>query len=376
MDTATQQYSPGLEGIIGGLSKISRVDPDIQSLMYRGYDVRELIERADFEQTAYLLIHGELPTASHAAFLEQLHRQATLPAEIVNTLSSLPKDTNPMDALRTGVSMLAHFEPLLNKSDHDSNIEKAIRLTAKIPTLITTAYRLQQGLDPIPPNTGLGHAANFLYMLTGTVPDEYTAKVFDTSFILYAEHGFNASTFAARVTCSTLSDIHSAITAAIGTLKGSLHGGANEEAMKMLLEIGELDQVEPWMMKALAEKRKIMGFGHRVYKNGDTRAPILKAMGESLAHKMGITKWHEMADKVEALMMREKNIHTNVDFPTAYIYYMMDLPIELYTPLFAASRITGWSAHVIEQLDNNRLYRPKSLYEGPKPRSVEPLTSR
>jgi len=229
---------------------------------------------------------------------------------------------------------------------------------------------------PIAPRADLSYAQNFMYMLTGDVPDDYTAKIFDTSMIVYAEHGFNASTFAGRVTCSTLADLHSGVTAAIATLKGPLHGGANEEAMQMLMEIGSEDNVEPWTLDALATKKKIMGFGHRVYKRGDTRAPILKAMALELSQRVGEMKWYNMADTMEAVMLREKNIHPNVDFPTAFIYYLIGLPIPLYTPLFAASRVAGWSAHIIEQLDNNRLIRPKSLYEGPKPRPFVPMNAR
>jgi citrate synthase len=281
-----------------------------------------------------------------------------------------------MDVLRSCVSLLAHFDPQAQDLSHEANVEKAIRLTAKMPTIITAAYRIFNGQEPIQPSPELGHAANFFYMLKGEKPSELVGRILDATFILYAEHGFNASTFCARVTSSTLSDMHSAITAAIGTLKGSLHGGANEEAMKMLQEIGTVENAEPWIMDALARKHKIMGFGHRVYKKGDTRAPLLKQMGEELSRELNDTKWHQMASKVEEVMLREKNIFPNVDFPTSYIYYLMGLPIPLYTPMFAASRIAGWAAHVIEQLDNNRLIRPKSIYEGPKHREFIALDQR
>jgi citrate synthase len=374
---ATQNYSPGLEGVVAGVSKISRVDPDIDSLMYRGYDVRDLAPGAIYEEVAYLLLHDDLPTkAQFAEFNNKITSQRELPAPVMDMLRSLPKDTTPMDVLRTGVSMLAHFDPLAESITHEDNLEKAIRLIAKIPTIICASYRFSQGLEPIAPQADLTHSQNFMYMLTGEKADDYTIRVFDTTMILYAEHGFNASTFSARVTASTLSDMHSAITSAIGTLKGPLHGGANEEAMKMLLEVGSLENVAPWMADAFAHKKKIMGFGHRVYKKGDTRAPLLKKMGEELSHKQGNMKWHEMADKFEEIMLAEKGIYPNVDFPASYVYYMLNLPIPLYTPLFAASRIAGWAAHVIEQLDNNRLMRPKSLYEGPKHRPFHPLEQR
>lgn len=374
---ATQTYSPGLEGVVAGISQISQVNPDLDSLIYRGYDIRDLAQKATYEEVAYLLLHDDLPNpAQLKVFVDKINGQRDIPDAVLNMLKSLPKDSNLMDVLRSGVSMLAHFDPQAQDLSHAANVEKAIRLIAKIPTIITASYRLFNGQEPIAPDTSLSHSANFMYMLTGQKPDEYTIRVFDTTMILYAEHGYNASTFAARVTCSTLSDLHSGITSAIGTLKGSLHGGANEEAMEMLLEIGSVENVEPWLADALAQKKKIMGFGHRVYKKGDTRAPILKAMGEELSRKLGDVKWHLMADKVETLMLRDKGIYPNVDFPTSYIYYMMGLPIPLYTPLFAASRVAGWAAHIIEQLDNNRLIRPKSDYQGPKHRQFLPLDQR
>lgn len=377
MVEAMQTYSPGLEGVIAGLSQVSQVNPELDSLIYRGYDIRDLAQKATYEEVAYLLLHDDLPNKSQLeVFTRKINTQRDIPQALVNTLRALPKDSNYMDVLRSSVSLLAHFDPQTQDLSHEANVEKAIRLIAKIPTIITAAWRIFNGQDPIQPDSALNHADNFFYMLKGEKPDAYIARIFDTTMILYAEHGFNASTFAARVTASTLSDLHSAITSAIGTLKGSLHGGANEEAMKMLMDIGTLDNVEPYILNALAQKKKIMGFGHRVYKKGDTRAPILKAMGEDLSRRMNNMKWHEMADKVEEVMMREKGIFPNVDFPASYIYYMMELPIPLYTPLFAASRVAGWSAHVIEQLDNNRLIRPKSEYQGPKHRPFIALEQR
>jgi citrate synthase len=377
MVEATQNYSPGLEGVIAGVSQISQVNPDIDSLIYRGYEIRDLAQKAIYEEVAYLLLHDDLPNQKQLAeFQQKIGSQRQLPAEVLQTLRSLPKTSNYMDVLRSGVSLLSHFDPMAQEMTHEANVEKAIRLIAQIPTIITAAYRLFNGEEPIQPDPSLTHSQNFFYMLKGQKPDELTTKVFDTTMILYAEHGFNASTFAARVTASTLSDLYSAIVSAIGTLKGPLHGGANEEAMHMLMEIGSVANVDPWLHDALAQKKKIMGFGHRVYKKGDTRAPLLKAMGEDLSRRLGDMKWHEMADKVETIMVQEKGIYPNVDFPTSYIYYMMGLPIPLYTPLFAASRVAGWSAHVIEQLDNNRLIRPKSIYEGPKHREFVPLEQR
>lgn len=374
---ATQTYSPGLEGVVAGISQISQVNPDIDSLIYRGYEIRDLAEKATYEEVAYLLLYGELPNKAQLdTFKQKISTQSDLPEAVLSTIRALPKNSNYMDTLRTCVSMLSHFDPQVQEMDHDANIEKSIRLIAKIPSIISASYRIFNGQEPIKADPTLSHAQNFFYTFKGEKPDAYISRVFDVTMILYAEHGFNASTFSARVTCSTLSDLHSGITAAIGTLKGPLHGGANEEAMYMLQEIGSLENAEPWVIDALAKKKKIMGFGHRVYKKGDTRAPLLKTMGEELSRKMNDMKWHSIANKVEEVMLREKGIYPNVDFPTSYIYYMMGLPIPLYTPLFAASRIAGWSAHVVEQLDNNRLIRPKSEYQGPKHKQFIPLEQR
>lgn len=373
----TKQYSPGLEGIVAGESTISRVDPDIDSLMYRGFDVRDLCTKGCYEEAAYVLLYGHLPNVQELkCFKETLAQEASLPQVCLDTLRALPKTTHPMDALRTGVSILASFDPQTEEMSHEANLAKAVRLLAKMPTIITSAWRFCEGKEAIQPLPELSLAENFFYTLFGEKPDALTAKAFDTSLILYAEHGFNASTFCGRVAVSTLSDMHSGICAAIGTLKGPLHGGANEEAMKMLLEIGDAENAEAWIMDALATKKKIMGFGHRVYKNGDTRAPILKKLGRELCDAKGEGKWADMAAIVEAVMMREKNIHPNVDFPTSYIYYVMGLPIHIYTPIFAAARLSGWAAHIIEQLDHNRLIRPKSLYNGPGPQQYVPLADR
>jgi citrate synthase len=281
-----------------------------------------------------------------------------------------------MDHLKAAVALIGMHDPEVEDNSHQANVRKAIRLTAKFPTLITAAYRYSIGKEPIAPDNSLTHAENFLYMLTGEKPDPFYAKIIDISLICYAEHGFNASTFSARVTASTLSDLHSAIVSAIGTLKGPLHGGANEEAMKMLLEIGTPENAEAWVKDALATKKKIMGFGHREYKSGDPRATILTEHGRELSDRLGDTKWGRMAAIVEEAMLREKGLKPNVDFPTSYIYYMMNLPIPIYTPIFAIARITGWSANVIEQLDNNRLFRPKAEYEGPRHKAYIPLEQR
>lgn len=363
----TAEYSPGLEGIIAGTTTISHVNPDRNSLMYRGYDIKDLVQHSDFEEVAFLLIKGHLPTQSeYDAFCNTLKQERNIPQTLIDTFKTFPTNSNPMDMLKVGVSLLALQDPDKDDDSHEANVRKAVRLAAKFPALITYSYRISRGQDIVQPDNSLKHGENFLYMLLGKKPDTYIANVFDISLMCYADHGFNASTFASRVTVSTLSDLYSGTLAAIGALKGPLHGGANEEAMKMLLEVGTPDNAEAWVIDALATKKKIMGFGHREYKTGDPRAAILTEMGAEISNKLNDTKWYQTAAIVEETMRREKNILPNVDFPTSYIYYLMGLPIEIYTPIFAVARIAGWAAHMIEQLDNNRLIRPKALYEGPQ----------
>lgn len=377
MAEKTQEYSPGLEGVIAGETKISFVNPELKSLVYRGYDIKDLVEGASFEEVAYLLIKGHLPTQQHhAELISTLKAEREIPEEIINAFKNFPSSKHPMDYLRAGAALLALHDPEVGDNSHDANVRKAFRLVAKFPALITYSFRMTQGKEIVRPNNDLGHAENFLYMLTGEAPDAYFAEVFDATMVCYADHGFNASTFAGRVTTSTLSDLHSGVVSAIGTLKGPLHGGANEEAMKMLKEIGTLDKAEAWVHNALAEKRKIMGFGHRAYKNGDPRAFILTRMGREISERLGNTLWADIADVVERVMRDEKNILPNVDFPTAYIYYLMNLPIEIYTPIFALARVAGWSAHIIEQHDGNRLIRPKAIYNGEPHLEFKPLEQR
>lgn len=373
----TAEYSPGLEGVIAGTTTLSHVNPERNSLMYRGYDIRDLVEHSSYEEVAFLLIQGHLPNRSELdAFTATLKKERDLPAIIVDTFKTFPKNSNPMDMLKAGTALLALHDPDKDDNSHDANIRKAIRLTAKFPALITYSYRITRGQDIIKPDNSLGHGENFLYMLLGQKPDSYIAHVFDCSLMCYADHGFNASTFASRVTVSTLSDLYSGTLSAIGALKGSLHGGANEEAMKMLQEIKSPEEADAWVVDAIASKKKIMGFGHREYKTGDPRAVIMTELGAEMSEKLGDTRWYKTADIVEKVMLREKNILPNVDFPTAYIYYLMKLPIEIYTPMFAVARIAGWAAHMIEQLDNNRLIRPKALYEGPDHLEYVPLDQR
>lgn len=372
--TASEIYSPGLEGVIAGETAISTVTG---GLRYRGYPIGELAEKTTFEEVAYLLLHGELPRRSELeAFHQRVVASRSLPEQLVTLLRSLPANTPPMDALRTAISVLAHFDPETQDNSHAANVRKAERLLGQIPVAIAEQFRAARGMAPIRPRPDLGHAANFLWMLRGSDPDAMHVRALDVSLILYAEHEFNASTFTARVICSTLADLHSAIVGATGALKGPLHGGANEKVMDVLLEIDKPDNVRPWLQQAFANKVRIMGFGHRVYKTGDVRARILKQYARQLAQATGQMHFETMADEVEQIMEQEKNLMPNLDWPAGRLYHYMGLEIPLYTPIFVMSRVAGWSAHVIEQLDNNRLIRPRARYTGPELRPVLPLDQR
>lgn len=375
MTTETKPaYSPGLAGVIAGETEICWVDPNA-GLMYRGYDIHEMAQKASFEEVAYLLLKGELPTIEQLEnFRAAIAGERPLPKQVLEMMRLMPKQTHPMDMLRTGVSMLAPFDPELNDNSHEANIRKAIRLIAKVSTLITDGYRIEQGQDPLPERNDLTIAGNLFYKLTGEVPPAWKIRMMDTILILYADHEFNASTFAARVTTSTLADMYAAVTSACGTLKGPLHGGANEESMKMLDEINSPDRAEKWMMEALAEKKKIMGFGHRVYKKGDSRVPIMREIARDLGKRVGKEQWVPICEKLEATMEREKHLCANVDLYAAPVFTMLNFDPALNTPIFAASRVAGWCAHVIEQQDNNRLIRPRSLYTGPAQRPYKGLS--
>ncbi|MGI8923045.1 MAG: citrate/2-methylcitrate synthase [Fimbriimonadales bacterium] len=376
---ATSQYSPGLEGVVAGISKISDIDVEKSRLIYRGYDVHELAKQGSFEETAYLLIYGKLPNEGELGdFRADLGAERNLPDYVYEAISHVPRTAHPMDQLKVGVATLAGGDPdyTASPTDHDANVRKAVRLTAKMGALVANGWRIAHGETVVQPQGGLDTAANLMYMLNGKEADDFTVSTMDTSLVLYAEHGYNASTFAARVTVATLSDIFSGIVSAIGTLKGNLHGGANEKAMEMLQEIGSVENAEPWLRTALAEKKKIMGFGHREYRISDSRAGIMGEMGKEAARRTGNEKWAEMAEIIERILKEEKGLFPNVDFPAAYAYFSLEIPIPLYTPIFAVSRITGWSAHIIEQLDNNRLIRPKAIYEGEALRPYVPIDER
>jgi citrate synthase len=367
----------GLEGIVAAQSRISDVNGEEGELIYSGYDIHDLAEHSTFEEVVYLLWKGELPTrAALNELKQQLNAEAGLPAGIVDFIGAIPKSAGPMDMLRTVTSALSFFDPDSGDMSDEANQRRAIRLTARFPTIVTTFQRVRNGQKAIEPRKELSIAGNFLFTLRGELPDEVATRTMDVALILHADHELNASTFAARVTAATLSDMYSAIVSAIGTLKGPLHGGANEGVIKNLLEIGSADRVEPWLKQALAQKKKIMGFGHRVYRTEDPRATHLREMSRQLGERTGEKKWYEMSRKMEEVMMREKHLNPNVDFYSATTYYALGIPTDLFTPIFACSRISGWTAHVLEQYRNNRLIRPRAEYVGPRGLKYVPIEER
>jgi 2-methylcitrate synthase/citrate synthase II len=372
--SAPEVYSPGLEGVIAGETAISTVEG---GLRYRGYPVVELAEKTSFDEVAYLLLYGELPNAAQLRdFQKRVGAARAIPEPLRNLLKALPRSTTPMDALRSAVSVLAHFDPETEDSSHDANLRKAERLLGQIPVAIAEQFRLSKSLPVVSARADLSHSASFLHILRGKEADAREVRAFDVSLILYAEHEFNASTFAARVICSTESDLHSSIVGAIGALKGRLHGGANEKVMDLLRAAGGPDTAEKWIRDALARKERVMGFGHRVYKTGDLRARILKEYARQAAEATGQTKWEQTADIIERVMAGEKKLLPNLDWPAGRLYHAMSLEVPIYTPIFVMSRVAGWSAHVIEQLDHNRLIRPRARYTGPAVRAVKPLNDR
>ena len=375
-----QEYSPGLEGVIAGESALCQVDEGEHGLRYRGYAVSELAEQATFEQVAYLLLYGKLPTHKELDdFSTELRAQGSLPGPVEAFIGVVPPDAHPMDILRTGISLLGMTDPEAVNSSREASLRKSVRLMAQIPMIITNAHRLAHAKRQVQPQLHLGFAENLLYLLTDRAGDataKAMARVLDVSLILYAEHEFNASTFAARVAASTMTDLHGAITAAVAALKGPLHGGANEAVASMLLEIKTRDRAEGWVRDALAGKRRVMGFGHRVLRHGDARSQIIQHRVEALSRLCRETRWFDIATIVDRIMQQEKALYPNLDFYTAVAYLLMGIPRDLYTPVFVCSRITGWCAHVIEQQDHNRLIRPRALYNGPPPRPYVPLDER
>ena len=378
--SSTPAYSPGLEGIIAGESALCQVDEGEHGLRYRGYAVSDLAEQATFEEVAYLLLYGKLPISKELEdFSTQLRTQWPLAGPVEAFIGVVPPDAHPMEILRTGISLLGMTDPDAAPTSHEANLQKSVRLMAQIPIIITNAHRLAHAKRQVQPRQDLEFAQNLLYLLTDRAGDEKAkamARVLDVSLILYAEHEFNASTFAARVAASTMTDLHGAITAAVAALKGPLHGGANEAVADMLMEIKTRERAEKWVLDALAQKRRVMGFGHRVLHHGDARSQIIQRHAEALGRVCGETRWYDIAAIVDRVMREQKGLYPNLDFYTAVAYLLMGIPRDLYTPVFVCSRITGWCAHVIEQQDHNRLIRPRALYTGPPPRSYVPLDQR
>ena len=358
----------GLEGIIANSTSLSDVLGKEGVLIYAGYDINELAGKATYEEIVYLLWHGALPNRAELDELKaKLRSERELPRGLVNFIKSTPSDANPMDVMRTAVSMLGLYDSGLSDEDSRQNADhrRAISITAKIGVIAAYFHRARQGLELPKVRDDLGEAAHFLYLLNGTEPSPEAEKTLDVAYVLHADHGMNASTFSARVTIATLSDFYSAITSAIGTLKGPLHGGANEGVIHMLLEIGNENKVDDWIEEQLAQKKKIMGIGHRVYKVLDPRAPHLRTMAVKLSEELGEPKWIRMSERIAEIMKEKKGLNANVDFYSATVYYSLGIPTDMFTPIFAISRTSGWTAHVLEQLADNRLYRPLSAYVGP-----------
>ena len=370
-------FVKGLDGVVAVQTQISSVDGPNSTLLYRGININELAESASYEEVAYLLLNGTLPNQSQLTeFSAQLAANRDVPAQVFELLKTLPKDQIPMTVLRTAVSALSFYDPEIEDISIEATQRKAIRLIAQLPTLTAGYDAIRNGKTPVAPRADLSHAANTLYMLGANFEDKELVKAMDVYYILLADHGMNASTFTARVVASTQADLHSAITSAYAALKGPLHGGANEATMLTLQEIGEPEKVDAWVDAAFARKRKIMGIGHRIYKNGDPRAVHLNSWSEKLGKKLNQSKWYEMSRMVEQAVLRHRDLHPNVDFYSASMMYYVGIPIDLFTPMFACSRAAGWSAHVIEQYKDNVLIRPQSEYVGPLDQHYSPASER
>lgn len=375
-DTTTETPKKGLQDIIAGTSSICYIDGHEGRLIYRGYNIHDLVQ-GSFEEAAYLILNGSLPNRSQLdEFTAQIKAESNLPHEIIAQMMRIPANVNPMEALRTVVSSLSYFDAESNDNSTEASHRKAIRLIAKMSLIVAMLHRIRTGGDIYMPKPEYSIAENFLYMMHGKPASAEHVKMFDTALILHADHEFNASTFTARVIAATLSDMYSATVGAIGALKGPLHGGANEQVMRMLLGIGEVANVPAWVDEMLESKKKIMGFGHRVYKTEDPRATHLRQMSKQLGEETGQSKWYEMSSIIEKMVHEKKGLFPNVDFYSASTYYMMGIPLDLYTPIFAMSRMVGWTAHVIEQQSDNRIIRPASEYTGPTHLDYVPLDER
>jgi citrate synthase len=378
-DTSTAATATaGLRGVVAAQSSIGDVNGEQGILIYQGYNIHELAEHSTFEEVIFLLWNGRLPKRDELEDLKsQIRANYTVPSEIFDMMKKIPKDADPMDVLRTTVSALAFYDKEnAHKTDRESAVRASIKLTAQFPVIVAAWERIRTGKEIIPPNTEVNIATNFYYMMRGEMPDADEARFMDVCLMLQADHELNASTFTTRVISGTLADVYGAVTGGIAALSGPLHGGANTAVMKMLLEIGDIDKLEPWLDKALAEKRKIMGIGHAVYKVEDPRATWLRRYSKQMGEKHGNTKWFEMSQKLENLMLERKGMYPNVDFYSASAYYMTGIPLDQYTPIFAVSRISGWTGHILEQYANNKLIRPRAEYIGPRDLKYVPIDER
>jgi citrate synthase len=377
MANATESPSKGLDGIVAAQTRLSDVRGEAGELVYSGYDINELAGKISYEEVVHLLHWNRLPNKKELAELKAvLTSDRELPQGVIDILRIVPRDTPPMDVIRTAISALGCFDPQRDDNSYDDQRRKAMQLIARIPIITAYFHRIRQGKEILPPRQDLGEAANFLYLMDGVAPSDEKANTVDLCYVLHADHGMNASTFSARVTIATLSDMYSAITSAIGTLKGPLHGGANEGVIKMLKEIGSLDRVDSYVEECLAQKKKIMGIGHRIYKTLDPRAPHLKRMAQVLSAELGDPKWIQMSERIAEIMLNKKHLHANVDFYSATVYYSLGIPTDLFTPVFAIARTAGWTAQILEQLADNRLIRPQSQYIGATGLKVKPIEQR
>lgn len=367
MSTATETTAgaAGLRGVVAAQSAIGDVNGEQGILIYQGYDIHDLAENSTFEEVVFLLWNGRLPKSDElAALTADLRANYGAPAEVLEMMRNFPKDADPMDVLRTAVSSLDFYDDESHATDRESAMRSAVNITGQIGTIAAAWDRIRNGKDPIAPDTSLSIAENFLYMLRGEKPDADEARMFDIALILHADHELNASTFTTRVVAGTLAGMYGAVTAGIAALAGPLHGGANTNVMKMLIEIDDPAKIDAWVDDALATKKKIMGIGHAVYKTEDPRATWLRKFSKTMADKTGVTKWYEMSQRIEQLMLEKKGMHPNVDFYSASTYYLMGIALDMYTPIFAVSRISGWTGHILEQYNNNKLIRPRAEYIG------------
>ena len=383
MATPTVEIKRGLEGVVFTETYLSAIDGEAGILSYCGYDIADLAESASYEETAFLLWYQRLPAESELTMLsEWLRANRRLPKVVWGIMHSLPEQATPMEALRTIASTLSMFDrSCVHEEEGGSSLCRSVSITGKLPTIVASFDRLRRDRPPIEPRADLGHAANFLYMMTGEEPDPISAEALDKYLVLLADHGMNASTFSARVTASTLADVYSSVVAGLGTLKGPLHGGASQKSMEQLLEIGSLENVDAWFDQQVAAKQRMFGFGHRVYKAEDPRATILRELSRQVAERSGNTLWYDMSARLEERVLnhpyfQERRIYANVDFYTAPLLYALDLPIDLFIPMFAIARSAGWTAHILEQQQHNRLIRPRALYAGPTDRDWPLMAAR